>query len=575
MTAKSIPQNKSDHGLRRLMLLRLIVVTFLLGIAAFIQVKSSQALQTEIFAPIYSIIIATYVLSLLYILFLKVIKNLSINIYIQGVCDVTIITVLVYVTGGINSVHSALYNLVIIYSTLFLARRGGLIIASASSLFFGFLIALNYYRVFPLYGAAADYSFGAGYVLSKVFIHIASFFIVALLVSFVVEQEKRSRSLLTEKETEFDQLDLLYKSIIEHVNAGIVTVDLKGRIKSFNRTAEEICGYLFSQVDGKPIDSIFPGFSETREKMRKKQREDEPIKRGEIVISDRQDNDIVLGFSDSYLMSSRGDRIGDIVIFQNLTATKDMEKEVEKSKNLALIGEMAAGLAHEIRNPLTALSGSIQLLKRNLDLDKTDTRLMEIVLRGREQLENLISNFLLLARPMVADREDIDTNDIVKDVVETLRYGQDWHESIKVEMDFCDRADMYGNRTEVKQMLWNLVLNAVQAMPEGGELNIATSVIPSDNGEEYLEVSIIDTGCGIEKDQESKVFTPFYTTKERGTGLGLAIANRIVESHMGKLKLESEEGTGTICKILFPQSNSSPRKNTEHHGNLKNGKVVV
>ncbi|MBW1829016.1 MAG: hypothetical protein JRI74_06315, partial [Deltaproteobacteria bacterium] len=134
MTAKSILQNKSDHGLRRLMLLRVIVVTFLLGIAAFIQVKSSQALQAEIFAPIYSIIIATYVLSLLYILFLKVIKNLSINIYIQGVCDVTIITVLVYVTGGINSVYSALYNLVIIYSALFLARRGGLIIASASSL---------------------------------------------------------------------------------------------------------------------------------------------------------------------------------------------------------------------------------------------------------------------------------------------------------------------------------------------------------------------------------------------------------------------------------------------------------
>ncbi len=575
MTEESIPQNKSENGLRRLMLLRVIVVTFLLGIAAFIQVKSSQALQAEIFAPIYSIIIATYILSLLYILFLKVIKNLRINIYIQGVCDVTIITVLVYVTGGIDSVYSALYNLVIIYSALFLARKGGLIIASASSLFFGFLIAFNYYRLFPLYGAAADYSFGAGYVLSKVFIHIASFFIVALLVSFIVEQEKRSRSLLTEKETEFDQLDLLYKSIIEHVNAGIVTVDLKGRIKSFNRTAEEICGYLFSQVEGKPIDSIFSGFSETREKMRKKQKEGEPIKRGEIVISDRQDNDIVLGFSDSYLMSSRGDRIGDIVIFQNLTATKDMEKEVEKSKNLALIGEMAAGLAHEIRNPLTALSGSIQLLKRNLDLDKTDMRLMEIVLRGREQLENLISNFLLLARPVVAEREDIDTNDIVKDVVETLRYSQDWHESIKVEMDFCDRADMYGNRTEVKQMLWNLVLNAVQAMEDGGTLKIETSVTTADNGKEFLGVSITDTGCGIEQEQESKVFTPFFTTKERGTGLGLAIANRIVESHGGELKIESNVGVGTTCKILFPQNNNSPRKNTEHHGNLKNRKVVV
>jgi two-component system sensor histidine kinase PilS (NtrC family) len=262
-------------------------------------------------------------------------------------------------------------------------------------------------------------------------------------------------------------------------------------------------------------------------------------------------------------MGSSGERIGDIVIFQDLTATKHMEKEVEKSKNLALIGEVAAGLAHEIRNPLTALSGSIQLLKRNLDLDKTDTRLMEIVLRGREQLENLISNFLLLARPMVADREDIDANDIVKDIVESLRYSQDWHENTRMEMDFCDRAYMFGNRTEVKQMLWNLVLNAVQAMEDGGTLKIETRVTLSDNGEEFLVVSIMDTGCGIEEDKESKVFTPFFTTKERGTGLGLAIANRIVESHGGELKIESRVGEGTTCRISFPQNNSLPRNSTK------------
>lgn len=568
MTENSTSQNKSDRGLRRLMLLRVIVVTFLLGIAAFIQVKGSQALQPEIFAPIYSIIIATYILSFLYVLSLKVITNVKINVYIQGLCDVTIITVLVYVTGGINSVYSALYSLVIIYSALFLARKGGLVIASASSLFFGVLITLSYHHVLPpLYGSAADSSFGAGYVLSRVFIHITSFYIVAFLVSFVVEQEKRSRTLLTEKETEFDQLDLLYKSIIEDVNAGIVTVDLKGRIKSFNRTAEEICGYLFSQVEDRPIDAIFPGFSEIREGMKKTQREGEPIKRGEIIISDRQGNDIVLGFSDSYLIGSRGERIGDIVIFQDLTATKEMEKEIEKSKNLALFGEVAAGLAHEIRNPLTALSGSIQLLKRNLDLDKTDKRLMEIVLRGREQLENLISNFLLLARPMVADREEIDANEIIKDVMESLRYSEDWQENTKVETDFCDKAYLSGNKTEVKQMLWNLILNAFQAMADGGTLKIETSVTDSVKGKKYLDIRIIDTGCGIEQDKESKVFTPFFTTKERGTGLGLAIANRIVENHGGELRIKSNVGKGTTCTISFPQHSSSPQNRTEHHGN--------
>ena len=575
MTVHSTAHENSDHSLRRLMLLRVIIVTFLLGIAAFIQIKGSQQLQAERFSPIYTIIIATYVLSLLYIFFLKFIKNPIINIYIQGLCDVTIITVLVYVTGGINSVYTVLYNLVIIYAALFLGKKGGLITASASSLLFGFLIASEYYSLFPAYGVAADYSFGVGHVLSRVFIHIASFFIVAILVSFIVEQEKRSRFLLTKKESEFDQLDLLHKSIIEHVNAGIITVDLMGRIKSFNRTAEEITGYLFPEVLGTPIDSLFPGFSETRDRINKEKREGGLTKRGEIVISDKKGQDIILGFSDSYLVGSTGDRIGDIVIFQDLTVTKDMEKQVEKSKSLALIGEIAAGLAHEIRNPLTALSGSIQLLSRNLDLGETDAKLMRIVLRGREQLENLISNFLLLAKPDVARREALDIHDIVKDVVETLRYSPDWHENTQVKMDFCNKAVIYGNRTEVKQMLWNLVLNAIQAMPEGGDLNITTDVTPSDNEKQHIGLNIVDSGCGIEKDQESKVFTPFYTTKERGTGLGLAIAMRVVENHGGELKMESQVGVGTTCRILFPSNNNSPRKDTENHGNLKNGKVAV
>lgn len=552
MTDKAMRQKTAGHRLRRLMFLRVIVVTFLLGIAAFIQVKGSQQLQAEFFAPIYSIIIAIYVLSLVYILFLKVIKGLSINIYTQALCDVTVITILVYVTGGINSVYSALYNLVIIYSALLLAKRGGLIVASASSLLYGVLLVFEFYGVLPAYGAAADYSFGAGYVLSRVFIHIASFFIVAVLVIFVVEQEKRSRSLLTEKETEFDQLDLLYKSIIEHVNVGIVTIDLLGKIKSFNRTAEEISGYSYAEVEGKAIDFVFPGFSETQEIMKNEQGERDVTNRGEIIVLDRKEGDIVLGFSASALMSSRGERIGDIVIFQDQTATKDMEKEVEKSKNLALIGEMAAGLAHEIRNPLTALSGSIQLLKRNLDLDKTDERLMQIVLRGREQLENLVSNFLLLARPSLGEREYIDVNSIIDDVLESLRHDPDWHENIEVEKDCCEHANIYGNRVEIKQMFWNLVLNAVQAMPEGGKLKIFAKIITEDE-KEPLEICINDTGCGIEEDKVDKVFTPFYTTKERGTGLGLAIANRIIASHGGEFKIDSEEGKGTTCNVLLPQ----------------------
>jgi two-component system, NtrC family, sensor histidine kinase PilS len=557
MTERASQYKNNARSLRRLMLLRVVVVTLLLGIAASIQIKGKISTSPGI-PVIFAVIIATYLLSIIYVLLLKVIKGVRLNLYTQALCDVFLITILVYVTGGINSVYSALYNLVIIYASLFLARRGGLFAASASSILYGLLLDFEYFGIIPVYGLPTEYSISAGYVLSKIFIHIISYFIVALLVSFIAEQEKKSRFLLTEKESEFDKLDLLHKSIIEHVNAGIVTIDLTGTIKSFNRTAEEITGFLFSEVEGRGIDFVFPGFFDAMSKMRKEDAEGEMTSRGETVITGKKNRDIILGFSASSLMDSSNSTIGSIVIFQNLTATKEMEKELEKGKNLALIGEMAAGLAHEIRNPLTALSGSIQLLKRNLDLDETDARLMQIVLRGRDQLEKLISNFLLLARPNLSDREELDVNNIINDVVESIRYDPAWYDEIRLERELGEDPSMSGNRTEVKQMIWNLILNAIQAMPGGGTLSLATKTI-STSRKKYIEIWISDTGHGIEKEKTNKIFTPFFTTRERGTGLGLAIANRIAISHGGEIKIESEVGRGTTCKVLLPVNINLPR----------------
>ncbi|RLC29297.1 MAG: hypothetical protein DRH37_07805 [Deltaproteobacteria bacterium] len=552
MTAQSIIKKDTTRSLRRLMFLRVVVVTFLLGVAGFIQIKGTQQLAPPGIPHVFSIIIVIYFLSLLYVLIFKSTKNLKINIYAQALCDIVIVTALVYVTGGIESVYSVLYQLVIIYSALFLGRKGGLVAASACSLLYGLMLDFEYYTVLPVYGSATIYNYSAGYVLSRIFIHVVSFYIVALLVSFVVEQEKRSRSLLTEKESEFDRLDLFHKSIIENVNAGIITTDLMGNIKSFNRTAAEISGYTLSEVKDRPIDDFFPGIFEMMGKVKGENTKGNLTKRGEIVVSDRNNREIVLGFSVSSLMSSSDERIGDIVIFQDLTATKDMEKEVEKSKNLALIGEMAAGLAHEIRNPLTAVSGSIQLLRRNLDLDETDSRLMNIILRGRDQLENLISNFLLLARPNMNDRVEMALETVMDEVIESLRYSPEWNDETRVKTQYGNTPEIFGNRTEIKQMIWNLVLNAVQAMPDGGTLNVKAEEIVSDDGKPFVEICISDTGHGIEKDNEERIFTPFYTTKERGTGLGLAIANRIAESHGGKIRIWSEVGKGTFCRVRLP-----------------------
>jgi two-component system, NtrC family, sensor histidine kinase PilS len=551
------PSNKdqiSVASLKKLMFLRVLVATFLLGIAGFIHIKGTKSLSPESIKHVFTIIVVIYIFSIVYVFLKKRLEKIDLNIQIQALLDVAFVTYLVWATGGVESVYSVLYQLIIIYSTLFLGRKGGLIAASASSIGYGILLNLEFYGVVTAHGANLPYDYSAGYVFSRIFIHIASFYIVALLVSFVVEQEKKSRSLLTQKESAFEQLDLLYRSIIKDVNAGIITVDLMGNVKSFNRAAEEITGFKFSQVKDKNINGVFPGLLESIIKLKDENRPEKSTQRGEITFSNKKGKDIILGFSVSALMSNTRERIGDILIFQDLTATKDLEKEIQKSKNLALIGEMAAGLTHEIRNPLTAMGGSIQLLQQKLDLDPTDARLMQIVLRGRDQLERLITNFLMLARPNQDERERLDMKAMVEDVIESLRKSPDWKETIKVSTA-GNRSSTHANKKEMRQLLHHLLLNAIQAMPDGGMMRVDLKIIPSDNKDEWLEISISDNGTGIEKDNLGRIFTPFFSTHQGGTGLGLSIVNRIVESHGGEIKIESEAGAGTTCKVLLPIKN--------------------
>ena len=530
-----------ERRLRWLMFFRVVIVTFLLGVATFIRVKGTELSLHTALAPTYSILTLAYLFSFTCFFIPKIIKNIRTNIYLQSLLDILLITGLVYVTGGIESIYSVLYPLVIIYSALFLAGRGGLISASVSSIFYGLLLDLEYYGfIQPVYTLDYDYDFDAGYVFSRIFIHIISFYIIALLTSYAARQEKKTRELLAEKESAFDQLDLLHKSIIESVDTGILTLDLHGNIKSFNTGAEKITGFLRFKIINKKIDDVFPVLSRMLNK------EDQWKHGGRFEAAD---SGKILGCSLSPLVDSNREKIGNILIFQDLTVIKEMEQQIEKNKRLAFAGEMAAGFAHEIRNPLASISGPIQMLSKDLRLDQTDRKLMQIILRGKDRLEGFVKDFLLLARPKQSERKDIDIKIIIDDVLESLRFSPEWNENIEVIRNLSDQTGIYGNKAEIRQVIWNLVLNAIQAMPDGGRLKIETT--PDEK--KYLEILISDNGCGIEEKNQDRVFEPFYTTKETGTGLGMAIVNRIVESHMGKIIIKSKLGKGTDCIVLLPQ----------------------
>jgi two-component system, NtrC family, sensor histidine kinase PilS len=540
--------------LRWLMLARVIIVTFILGLATFIDVMRMEPLSSISASVLFTTILLTYTLSILFLFLLKHIESIALNIYIQSICDVALVTSMVYATGGIRSIYSVFYPLIIIYSVLFLGRKGGLIIASAAGIFYGLFADLEFYGViypvFPL--PIQDYQLSAGYVFTRIITHIFSFYLIAFLASFVVEQERKTRTLLVEKQTAFDKLDLLHRSIIESVDTGILTVNLRGQIKSLNRAAAEITGLSFQKIENQKFSDIFPSCPPLWGQQNADGNQSLARTRFEMAFLSGHEKKLILGGSVSPLRDPSGVTIGNIIIFQDLTAMNEMKESLEKSRRLAFIGEMAAGLAHEIRNPLASISGSIQMLKGDLARNDTNAKLMQIILRGKDQLESFLKDFLLMARPAPGVREALDIKDTIREVIDSLRCIPDWNDLHEVNMQFADGPIcIQANKTEIRQIIWNLILNAVQAMPEGGILRVEACPAKIE-GRDGAEVTVGDTGCGIREQDLQRIFEPFYTTRDTGTGLGLAVVSRIIEAYRGRIHMQSELGKGTIFTIWIP-----------------------
>ena len=536
--------------LRFLIIFRVIIISLFLGMAIYIAIKSPGFLISQNVLYLLSFIIAlTYMFSIVYSLMLKFIDNLRVNIYLQLIVDVILITLLVYLTGGVKSNYSVIYTLIIIYSVIFLGRKGGFIVASAASIAYGLLLDLEFYKLLPSISSLEnEYNLSVGDVFVRILVHIISFYVLAFVSSIVVEQERKTRSLLEEKESEFDQLDLLFRSIIESVDAGVMTINLQGTIKTFNRAAEEITGFLLAEVVNRKVTDAFPKFVQffAMEKINEEIRN-----RMEVIVTGKKGKKINLGCSISPLKDKNDKQIGNILIFQDLSGIKLMEENLEKSKKLALIGEMAAGLAHEMRNPLASITGSIELLKQGLNLNGTDKRLMQIILRGKNQLENFVRDFLLLARPIPTSRELVNLNEVAEEVLENIKLNDDWTSAIKIVKVFSGNAKSLANKEEVRQVIYNLAINAVQAMREGGVLSVEIKNQKLNDQEDYVEIKVKDTGCGIEEKDLNNIFEPFFTNKEKGTGLGLAIVSRFVDGYNGRIKVESIINEGTTFIVLL------------------------
>jgi len=547
-------RENTDMQIRVLILSRIAMTTFLLAVFVFMQIQTPDYVTRISIPYFYGIILIVYVLSLFFSLFARIAPRHRAQIYLQVMTDVVMITALIFVTGGIRSTYAVFYPLVIIYAVLYLGRNGGLIAASAAAISYGLLIDLEFYKVIkPLaYHSVWEIPDTAGHVFLRIFVNILSFFVTAFLASFVVEKEKKTRALLLEKESAFNRLDLLHRAIIESVDAGILTTDLAGRIKSFNQSAERITGWRFAALENRDVREIFTAWDELVRTRNCEAADPHFEGRIETTVVTMDNRRLIIGCQLSPLRDHHGQKFGDILIFQDLTTVKKMEEALERNRRLAFVGEMAAGLAHEIRNPLASISGAVQMLQRERGVTVTEARLMQLIIRSKDQLEGFIKDFLLLARPERGPQQKVALGDFVREVLEAARVIPDWHDAITVREDIPPELSFTGNREELRQVVWNLVLNAVQAMPAGGRLEIQgrEKTIAGRTGVEFI---VADTGVGISEQDRASICEPFFTTKERGTGLGLAIVMRIVTGYGGKMTFESVPGAGSTFIIWLPQ----------------------
>jgi len=561
------PQAELSGRLQKLMFLRVLFVSLLLGASVFIQIKETKTYFGDIQTSHYLLIAIIYSLTFIYVLLLKILRNLSKLAYCQLLVDTFFVTAIIYTTGGIESIFSFLYILTIINSSIILYRKGGMVIASSSSILYGLMLDLHYYNVIQPFGGRLSYSleYQSFPIFYMIVVNIAAFYLVAFLSSYPSEQARKSRVELRAKEDDIIKLEALNEWIIRSITSGLITLDGLNRIILFNPAAEEIFGIKAAQAIGERVTDILPFLSNHLDDGLKRSDQDTQIMSRFIDLPYMRHDDkrMFIRFSVSPLMFPEGEQKGQIIIFQDMTEMKQIEEDMKRVEGLALIGELAAGIAHEIRNPMASISGSIQVLKEDLDKNDVNERLMGIILREINRLNTLVNDFLLFSRPKEANIQEFDLNQLINDSLELFKKSGKWDDKMRLETDFQYTIKLKSDPEQIKQVLWNLFLNATEAMSQEGSLRISTEMVngeQSSKGEQRMvKITVQDTGLGFSKKALSHLFTPFFTTKEGGSGLGLAMVKRIVEGLRGRVDGKNHpDGGAEITILLHPSPSNLP-----------------
>jgi len=522
---------------------RLTVILILLGTAAIINIVSPSVLIVKVFIKATLVV---SILSVIYSFLVKFSSRYTLQAYIQIFIDIALVSWVVYETSLTEKSFAALYLVIVLAASTVLPRLAVLITSVLCVIFYVTITSLLYYQIFNnnLPTLSPDQS---------VPLYILAILVIGILGGQIAERLQLSHLALTQATQNLANLQAFNERIIESIHSGLVTTDITGNILSFNRAAEEITQHKANQVIKRAFFEVFGDLSNYLNFSPELLNTSKPIRFTASCLS-ATGRQMYLGITASPLSGENGKPNGLVFSFQDLTEIIKLEQEIRRRDRLAAMGKMAAGIAHEIRNPLAAMRGSIQVLRSELDLSEDQAQLMQIVLRESDRLDKIVSDFLAYARPSPAKLAEFDLVNWIKETVALIRYSNESSTKHEILVECPETSiSIVADSNQLRQIIWNLARNSLQAMPEGGKLIIELN----QNKEKDIILTFTDTGVGMSEEEMERIFEPFNSNRPGGTGLGMAIVYQIISDHNGKIDVVSSPNQGARITITLPQNTTN------------------
>ncbi|MBA3457216.1 MAG: ATP-binding protein [Deltaproteobacteria bacterium] len=534
----------SDLGRRvsRLLLLRTLVVTVVLALSLWLLVTVDQPSRGAVWLQ-SGIIATTYLTSIVFGLLLRRGYAPPRLTRPMQATDLLITSMLVYLTGGAQSPYTFLYALSIVSAGALSYRRGAVVVTVASLIAITVvsLVAWTHLLDLPMSVQARPWEQGSLDLVRSVGVNYAAIIGVGALAFIFGDQLQRGAETLATTRKAVADLYTLHQDIVRSLASGLITITPDGTVLTANSAAGEILRCEPAAMINQPIDALMPGLAALLEGGGGElQRADLTVHAGAEQLS--------IGVTVSLLRDVREQMIGRVVNFQDLTELRRLEQQNQRSERLVTVGQLAAGIAHEIRNPLASISGSIELLKQAPQSSEEDRTLMTIVHREITRLNVLIGDLLDYANPRPQQTVDFDLGVLIDETLQVAR-GDQAFANVEVASEVSRPLPINADPSKLRQVLWNLLRNAADAAAAGGK-HVTITARDERSG---VTVTVADDGAGIGRQHIARIFDPFYTTKSKGTGLGLATCHTIIAEHGGRIDVESEVGAGTKMVVRLPR----------------------